>query len=329
MKRRELLKLTGAAAAAGMGIQGRAWASESAYPTRTIRLVCPFPPGGAVDAVSRALAASMGQVLDKHLVVDNRSGAGGMVGSAAVAKASPDGYTLLFNSSSLVQAPLVSETKLYEPLKDFTVIGSLGSTTMPFVVKADLPVSTLEEFVAYARGKSLSYGSYSPGTTSHAFQQLFSDHNKLDMVHIPYRGEAPMLVALLGGEIPCAIGTMSTLAPQIEAGNIKALAVVGNQRAKNLPNVPTFSELGYPSDFDWPGGFMGLFGPQGLSEEVTAKLADTFKKAVDTDQMRRALENHYVNVKVVVREEAQKEVETTYNAWERIVNKLGLAPKAT
>src|SRR5687768_4749117 len=185
LKRRDVLKLAGASAATTTG----ALVFAATYPERPVKLVCPWTPGGVTDVLARALAHHLSAELGQPIVVDNKAGAGGMIGSAEVAKAPKDGYTLLFNTSSLVQAPLVSKQRLYE-VNDFTPIGSFGRTVMPFVVPANSPANTLTEFVDHARGRKFGYGTFGPGTTSHAFQQLFSDHNKLDMVHIPYKGEA-------------------------------------------------------------------------------------------------------------------------------------------
>ncbi len=165
----------GALGAAAMASTRAAW--SAAYPTKTVRLICPWPAGGVVDVLSRALAQTLSAELGQTVYVDNRAGAGGMIGSAEVAR-----------------APAVSAQKLYDPVGDFTTIGSMGRTVMPFIVPKDSPANTLQEFVEYARGRKLAFGTFGAGTTSHAFQQLFSDYNKLEMVHVPYKGEALMLM---------------------------------------------------------------------------------------------------------------------------------------
>ncbi|RYF72760.1 MAG: tripartite tricarboxylate transporter substrate binding protein [Comamonadaceae bacterium] len=320
LQRRDVLKLAGAGAALGASGIGLA----ATYPARTVRVVCPWTPGGVTDVLARALSQALTTELGQPFVVDNRAGAGGMIGSAEVARAPKDGYTLLFNTSSLVQALAVAPQRLYE-VGDFTPIASFGRTVMPFVVPPDSPANTLAEFVAMARGKKMPYGTFGPGTTSHAFQQLFSDYNKLDMVHVPYKGEALMLTDILGGQIACGMGTMNTLAPQIRAGKVKALALLSPDRAADFPDLPTFLELGYPRDFDWRGGFMALLGPAGLPQDVSERLAEAFLKVIKQPDMQKTMRNAYVAGKPSVLKELSGEVVTTYNAWNGLVKRLNLA----
>jgi tripartite-type tricarboxylate transporter receptor subunit TctC len=248
-----------------------------------------------------------------------------MVGSAEVARAVADGHTLLFNTSSLVQSPAVAAQKLYDPIKDFTPIGSLGRTVMPFVVPAASPANTLEEFVAYARGRQLAFGTYGAGTTSHAFQQLFSDHNKLDMVHVPYKGEAPMLNDVLSNQVACAMGTMSTLAPQIESRTVKALAILSPEEVDGFPQIPTFKKLGYPAEFDWQGGFIGLFGPPNVPNDVLVILESTFTKVLSNPIMQKVMKQNFVVGRPSLTRETAAEVAATQQAWENLVKRLRLA----
>jgi len=317
--RRDVLKIAGASLAtvASKGVLA------SAYPDKPVRLVCPWTPGGVTDVLARALAQHLTPELGQPVVVDNRAGAGGMIGSSEVARSPKDGYTLLFNTSSLVQAPLVSNQRLYT-VDDFTPIGSFGRTVMPFVVPADSPVHTLADFVKHARGKKLAYGTFGPGTTSHAFQQLFSDHNELEMIHVPYKGESLMLNDLLGGQIPCGMGTMNTLAPQIKAGRLKALALLSPERMNDFPNLPTFLDLGYPEEFNWRGGFMALFGPSGIPQEVSVKLADAFTKILANPEMQATMKRAYVTGKPSTLRNTQAEVISTHDAWEKLVTRLNL-----
>ena len=198
---------------------------------------------------------------------------------------------------------------------------------MPLVISTSVPATTLTEFVAWCKGKSLSYGSYSPGTTSHAFQQLFSDVNKLNMVHVPYRGEGPMVIDLLGDRVQCAMGTMSTLSPHIRSGRIRALASLSDTRIPSLPGVPTFLELGYPKAFGWTG-FIGLFAPAELPKPVAEKLAGAFARVLAMPAVRDKL----VSMDVVIQESllgaTGVQVAKTYSAWARLVVDLNLAASA-
>jgi len=275
--------------------------------------------------LARSLAQAISTELGQTVIVDNRAGAGGMIGSAEVARAVADGHTLLFNTSSLVQAPAVSAQKLYDPIKDFSPIGSLGRTVMPFVVPAGSPASTLEEFVAYARGRKLPFGTYGAGTTSHAFQQLFSDYNKLDMVHVPYKGEAPMLNDVLSNQVACAMGTMSTLAPQIEARTVRALAILSPEEVDGFSEIPPFKKLGYPAEFDWRGGFIGLFGPPNLPNDVSIVLESAFTKVVSNPAMQKIMKQNFVVGRPSLTRETAIEIATTQEAWANLVTRLHLA----
>lgn len=300
-------------------------AQSAPYPIKPIRLICPWPAGGVTDVLSRSLAQTLSLELGQTVFVDNRAGAGGMIGSAEVARAAADGHTLLFNTSSLVQAPAVSVQKLYDPVADFTTIGSLGRTVMPFIVPKESPASTMQEFVEYARGRRLAFGTFGAGTTSHAFQQLLSDHNKLEMVHVPYKGEALMLNDILSNQIACAMGTMSTLAPQIDARSVKALAVLSPDEVEGYSQIPTFKKLGYPVEFDWRGGFIGFFGPPKLPADVATKLENAFTRVISAPAMQAVMKQNFVVGKPTIGRDAAAEVAATNTAWNNLVNKLRIA----
>jgi tripartite-type tricarboxylate transporter receptor subunit TctC len=185
MDRRTLLGL----AASGLATPALA---QSAYPNRPIRMVVPLPPGGATDIWARLVAEPMAALLGQPVIIENRAGAGGMIGTEAVKNAPADGYTILFHIANFVQTPVVLRRWPYR-IDDFAPIGKFGTTPLPFCVRADIPVSTLREFVAYAKGRQLPYGTYSPGTSGHAFAQALSDLEGLEMTAVHYRGEAPML----------------------------------------------------------------------------------------------------------------------------------------
>lgn len=322
MNRRLLVKLFAASSLATIGSSKFAWTAS--YPTKTIRLVCPWPAGGVTDVLARSLAQAISAELGQAVIVDNRAGAGGMIGSAEVARAVADGHTLLFNTSSLVQAPAVAAQRLYDPIKDFTPIGSLGRTVMPLVVPAASPANTLEEFVTYVRGRKLPFGTFGAGTTSHAFQQLFSDYNKLDMVHVPYKGEAPMLNDVLGNQVACAMGTMSTLAPQIKSRTVKALAILSPGEVDGFSEIPTFKKLGYPAEFDWQGGFIGLFGPPNVPNDVSVILESVFTKILSNPTMQKVMKQNFVVGRPSLARETAVEVAATQEAWESLVKRLHL-----
>lgn len=320
---RRLLMQFAVTSLATAGPSKPSWAAG--YPSKPIRLVCPWPAGGVTDVLARSMAQSLSLILGQAVFVDNRAGAGGMIGSAEVSRASADGHTLLFNTSSLVQAPAVSAQKLYDPIGGFSPIGSLGRTVMPFVVPMASPANTLPEFVAYARGRKLAFGTFGAGTTSHAFQQLFSDYNELDMVHVPYKGEAPMLNDVLSNQVSCAMGTMSTLAPQIEARTVKALAILSPEDVEGFAEIPTFKKLGYPEEFDWRGGFIGLFAPPNTPPEVMTILESSFTKVIALPDVQKVMKQNFVVGRPTVTKETAAEIAATQDAWIGLVKRLQLA----
>ena len=270
--------------------RGRAQVGGGWSPDRPVRFIVPFPPGGATDVWSRMVGEAMAVELGQPVVIENRSGAGGMVGAEAAAKAAPDGHTLLFTISPFIQSPVVFRRWPYQPLEDFAPIGKLGTTPLPFCVRPDVPARTLAEFVAYARGKDLSFGSYAAGSTGHAYAQLLSDIEKLGMTHVAYRGEAPMLTDILGGRIACGFHSMTAAGEYIRSGRLRPLACTGRNGIPSLPQVPTFVSLGYPATFA-TAGFIGLFAPARVPAAARARLAEVFARVVaDPAFQRRLLE---------------------------------------
>lgn len=257
-------------------------------PDRPIRFVVPFPPGGATDVWARMVGDAMAAGLGQPVVIENRSGAGGMVGTEAAAKAAPDGHTLLFTISPFIQSPVVFRRWPYQPLEDFAPIGKLGTTPLPFCIRPEIPARTLAEFVAYARGKNLSFGSYAAGSTGHAYAQLLSDTEKLGMTHIAYRGEAPMLTDILGGRIQCGFHSMTAAGDYIRSGRLRPLACTGRNGIPSLPEVPTFVSLGYPATFA-TAGFIGLFAPARVPAEAQKRLADVFAGVMANPAFQRRL----------------------------------------
>lgn len=299
-------------------------AHASSYPAKPIRMVVPLPAGAAVDTIGRIFAEVIAKELNASVYVENKVGANGTIGSADVAKAPADGYTLLVNSSTLVQAPLIMASAPYHPVKDFTPLLGIGTTPQTFVVHASTPVSTIEEFASYARGKQFSFGTYGPGTTSHAFLQLFANRNGLDMVHVPYKGEGAMSIDLMGNRLECAMGTMTTLGPHIRAGKLKALACLGETRIPSLPNVPTFLERGYPREFAW-GGFIAFFAPKGLPAERASQLASVLSKGLQQPNVRKKLADLDMIVQETQLAGTQALVTQCYETWSRIARELKLA----
>lgn len=262
--------------------------AQPAWPDRPIRFVVPFPPGGATDIWSRLIAEAMAPELGQPIVIENRSGAGGMVGTESVAKGPADGHTLLFTISPFIQSPVVFRRWPYQPLEDFAPIGKLGTTPLPFCIRPEIPATTPAEFSAYARGRDLSFGSYATGSSGHVFAQLYSDVDRLGMTHVGYRGEAPMLTDILGGRIACGFHSMTAAGDFIRSGRLRPIATLGRRRIPSLPDLPTFLDLGYPAPFGM-SGFIGLFAPARVPAPVQDRLAAVFGQAMANPAVLRRL----------------------------------------
>ncbi|WP_205082671.1 Bug family tripartite tricarboxylate transporter substrate binding protein [Paracraurococcus ruber] len=296
--------------------------AQDRYPNRPIRMIVPLPAGGATDIWARLVAEPLAAILGQPVVIENRGGAGGLVGTEAAKNAPPDGYTILFHIANFVQTPVVLRRWPYTP-DDFAPIGKFGTTPLPFCVRADIPATTLQEFIAWAKGKQLPYGTYSPGTSGHAFAQALSDLETLDMTAVHYRGEAPMLQDVLGGRIPCAFHSMTGSGEHIRNGRLRPLATLGRAGIPSLPQVPTFVSLGYP---DWFGnsGFVGLWAPVRTPEPIQAALVDAFRQVMQRpDVLRRMAETDTIP-QYLPPAEFRADIAAYQQFWQGLVDRLGL-----
>lgn len=261
------------------------------YPDRPIKLVVPYAPGGATDILGRLLAAAMGEHLGQPMVVENRPGASTVVAASAVAKAAPDGYTLLLGSNTtLTLSPVIRSRLPYDPVRSFTTIGLVADMGLLLVVRSDMPGSTLADIVAQARAApgQLSYGSLGTGSATHFGAEMLQSAAGIQMLHVPFNGSAPNLTALMGGQVQLALDTVVASTPLIEAGKIKPIATLGSQRLLRLPQVPTVAESGYPG-LDMSAWFL-FVGPADLPAPVLGKLekalADTMASAALKKKMQ-------------------------------------------
>jgi tripartite-type tricarboxylate transporter receptor subunit TctC len=276
-------------AAAGLFIASGPQAQD-AWPTKPVSMIAPFPPGGVADIVGRPLAAAMEKVLKQPVLVVNRSGAGGAVGTTAVAKAAPDGYTILMGAlSTHAVNPSLYAKMPYDAVKDFAPITLVAITPNVLVVNASLPVNSAREFVAYAKANSgkLAFGSGSNGSAGHLAGELFKVDTATDIVHVPYKGGAPATQALLTGDTQFMFDNLANATPQVKAGKLKALAVTTAQRSKLAPELPTMAEAGLPG-FDISTWF-GLLAPAGTPPEVIAKWNAGVTTILNSPEMRERL----------------------------------------
>lgn len=248
---------------------GAAAQDATAYPSQPLRIIVPYPPGGATDTLARLVATKLQESWRQTVIVDNKPGASGTIGNDMVAKAPRDGYTILLGITAIVQVPSLMPKLPYDVAKDLQPLVQVASTNSVFVVPASAAAGTLKEFIAQAKATpgKVNYGSYGVGTSSHIQGSLLNLQAGVDMTHVPYKGAAPLLQDLRGGVLSSAFIDMATVRPHLE--HVKALAVTGTQRNKTLPNVPTFAELGFHS-FE-PVGWFGFFMPSGVAPPIAAK----------------------------------------------------------
>jgi len=266
------------------------------YPDRPITFVVPYTPGGSVDTVARILTAQLQKQLGQPIVIENKPGASGIIGSGHVAKANPDGYTLLLHASSHVYLPLVSANAKYDVVRDFTPVSRIGTVPLLIVTKSDAPYNTLQEMQAYAQKNkgSMNWATSGYGTSSHLVEEMLNRDLELGMPIIAYRGAVPQLTDVVAGHVSAAASPMPGSYPFVSSGRLKALAVTSATRVKSLPNVPTVAESGI-KDFDFTSWY-GVWGPAGLPKEIAEKLAAEINKALQSPEVQKAYETSMFSV---------------------------------
>jgi tripartite-type tricarboxylate transporter receptor subunit TctC len=296
-----------------------------AFPSRPIRLICPWPPGGSTDAVMRAIAESAGKALGGQFVVENKPGASGMLGPNELVSAKPDGYTLSQTTIGVARLPHMQKMQ-FNPLKDFTYIVCLTGYTFGIVVRADSPIGSIQDLVAYAKANAgkFTFGSPGIGTTPHLAVEEFADKAGVKLLHVPFKGFADGMQALLGGHT-MAHSDSTGWAPHVEAGTARLLATYGAKRTKRWPNVPTLQELGFDTLADSPYGFAG---PRGMEPAVTQRLHNAFKKTLDDAAVLTAFEKFDQTVVYMNGPDYTRFLHEQYAKEKTIIERLGLALKA-
>ena len=274
MQRRSFLAATGLILAA-------TGARAQSYPDQAVRWIVPYPAGGGTDVLARTVAEAMRPALGQQILVDNRPGAATNIGGDLVAHAKPDGYTVISADNAILAFNEHLFTKLpFNPEKDFTYIGAIGRFPLALVVHPDFPASNVKEFVAYAKANpgKLNYASPGNGSPHHLAMELFKNRTGTFITHIPYRGMAPAMQDVMGGQVPCMFLDLAGGLPTMQSGKVRALALGASRRASALPNVPTLAEAGVPNVEVF--AFQGLLGPAGLPDAVTARLNGELNKAL-------------------------------------------------
>ncbi|TWG88814.1 tripartite-type tricarboxylate transporter receptor subunit TctC [Cupriavidus gilardii J11] len=287
-RRRQVLALPVAAGAVALASPWRAYASD--YPSKPIRMVVPFPAGGPTDIVARPFAQALGEGLKQSVVVDNRGGAGGSIGAGMVATAPPDGYTLLMGTvgTSAINASLYKNLS-YHPVKDFTPITTVATAPVAIVVHPGAGIASLSDLVAKAKAlpNGINFGSAGNGTPGHLAGAMFCASAHIQLMHVPYKGSAPAITELLGGQIPLMFDPLQSVLPHIQSGKLKVLAITSRQRASVLPEVRTVAESGYP-DFE-ATAWWALFAPAGLSPAIAQRLRAESERIVRGAEFERRL----------------------------------------
>ncbi|HVY59382.1 MAG TPA: tripartite tricarboxylate transporter substrate binding protein [Xanthobacteraceae bacterium] len=265
-------------------------ASAQNYPSKSIRLIVPFPAGGPNDIIARVVGQKMSDLLGQSVVIDNRGGAGGVIGTDVVAKAAPDGYTIALTSAGALSISVSVQDKVpYDSLKDFAPITLVASVPELLVVPAKLPVSSVKDLVALAKSKpkQLNFASSGSGSMPHLAGELFRMTAGIDIVHVPYRGAAPAVNDLLGGQVQMMFADIPVLLPHVKSGALKALGVGSKARAPSLPDVPTLAELGLPQveAENW----YGMVAPAGTPPAIVAKLHDAVAAALKSPEVQQKL----------------------------------------
>jgi tripartite-type tricarboxylate transporter receptor subunit TctC len=259
------------------------------WPARPVRIIVPFAPGGGVDTVSRFLAQKLTEQIGGSFVVENRAGGGGLIGAELVAKAAPDGYTLLTSAPEFSINPGVKSKMPYDALKDFAFVSQLTSGQFLLACHPSVPVKTVRELIALAKAQpgKLNYGSSGTGSINHLSGELFQSMTGIRWGHVPFKGSGPNLIALMGGEIDFSFGSTTSLVDQARLGRVRAIAVTGPKRYAELPAVPTISESGVPG-YNVTGWY-GLYAPAGTSAEIVRKLQAESARGLYSPDMREKL----------------------------------------
>jgi tripartite-type tricarboxylate transporter receptor subunit TctC len=304
-------------AAALMFVTAGAFAAE-AYPTRPIRIVDPFAPGGSTEAQLRALSPKLSEGLAQPVLIDARPGAGSALGSQIVAKAAPDGYTLLFNNVGIVTVPLLSKKPPFDPLKEFAPIALVGTQPQIIVVHPSLP-GTLKEFLAYAKANpgKVNFGSSGVGGSSHLGMEYFKMVAGVDIVHVPYKGSSPASSAILAGEIQLGGFAANAMIPHIKSGKLRALAVSTAKRSALFPEIPTTAEAGLPA-YEVTG-WGGMFAPPGTPAAIVTKLNEQINAALQAPDVKERFSRIGIEPAGGTPQVLSKHMEAENRKWSKVI----------
>ncbi|NYT80016.1 tripartite tricarboxylate transporter substrate binding protein [Alcaligenaceae bacterium] len=317
--------LAGLSIAIGAAPQAMA-ANADSYPERTISWIVPFPPGGAMDAIARVLSDSMSQDLGQSIVVENKPGAGGNIGATQVARAKPDGYTIMIAANGMAVNPFLYSNLKYDPIKDFEPISLLAAVPNILVTQASrTDVNSLEDVIRQAKEKpgDFTYASAGVGTSIHLAGALFTYTGKLDMLHIPYKGSGPAVSDLMGGQVDYMFDSITSAKPYIETGKLKALAITTKTRSSVLPDLPTVAESGMEGYELTP--WFATFAPAGTPPEIIAKLNQSMLKAMETDRVKQIFATIGAEKIGSTPEELRSYMADETAKWKKVIAETGIS----
>ena len=295
------------------------FAAAQDFPNKPIRIVVPWPPAGNVDITARTVAPALGEALGQQVIVENRAGAGGRIGTEAVAKSAPDGYTLLLGSSGTVTAgPAVWKTLTFDPLKDFVAIGPIQSVPIVLTVAPKTPAASYADYVALSEAKDgqLSIASAGNGSSNHLAIELLMRQANLKLLHVPYKGSGPALTDLIGSQVDSMMDQLTASIGHIREGRIRALAISSLRRSPLLPNVPTLDELGVKGYEATT--FTGIFAPAGTPAAVVERLSKALHAAMARDDVRERYRTMGVEVMDMTQPDFAAFVQTDYQKWQKV-----------
>jgi len=296
------------------------------YPSQLIRIVVPYSPGGSTDNYARLIASKLQTAWGKSVIVENRPGASGLIGSERVRKSPPDGYTLLFTSSSAqVLSPLLMKPRPFDAVADFTPISKAVRFPLYLIVHPSIPVRSLREFVAFAKARpgQLNYSSSGLGGTSHLVTELFNSATGIKASHLPYKGSAPALIAVITGEAQYLFNNIGVSQPLVAAGKLRGLAITGDKRSPALPKIPTFGEVGVrglEDAYTW----LGMLAPAKLPAAITNKLSAEVIRIMQSPEVEKRVLNDGYMLVANTPEQFSREIQADVGIWSRVIRENGI-----
>ena len=302
-------------------------AAAQAYPAKPVRLVVPFPPGGTNDIVARIIARELSQSMGQQFVVDNRGGASGIIGADSVAKAPPDGYTLMVHSTSHLTNAFSYNKLPYDTFRDFEPITLLASQPSLLVVHPSLPAKNVKEFIALAKSRpgQITYASNGEGGNLHVMMALFASMANIQLIHVPYKGGGPMATSLISGETQSAIATVGSVLPHLKSNRLRPLGVTGAKRSAILPNVPTIAEAGLPGYDMSP--WIGAFAPAKTPKSIVDRLYADMNSATKKPEVARTFTEQGLEAWSAPRDEFIQRMKSDYEKYQKVFKIIG-TPKA-